>query len=292
MKKLVILGTENSHASIFSGYFNALLPNGKRVYPDLEVYGVYGDEVSTKKLQDNKGVKVIAKKPDEFIDIADGCLVTARKGSLHLEYAKPYIEKGLPVFIDKPFTSSVKDAKELCELLKKYKAPYIGGSGVKHAKDVKMVKDKVAKLIDEGIFKGALLSFDIELDSEYDGFYFYATHLIEMMIEIFGYGAKSVFAERNGNSATAIVDFGKFSVTLQFTDGVGHYQSLLFYKGGVDHREINIDDIFETEAKNYAEVVRTGVSPQTYDQMIYPIIVAEAIDKSMHTGKLVEIKNS
>lgn len=290
MKKLVVIGTENSHASIFSGIYNALLPNGKRVYPDLEVYGAFGDEVSTQKLLDLKGVKEVAKNFDDFVDIADGCLVTARKGSLHLKYAKPYIEKGIPVFIDKPFTSSVKDAKELCELLKKYNAPYIGGSGVKHAKQVKDVKARVKELQDAGLFKSAVLSFDVQLDSENDGFYFYATHLIEMMIEIFGYGAKDVFAERNKDSATALVNFGDFSVTLQFTDKVGHYESLLFYQGGIEYKEINIDDIFQAEAKNYAEVVATGVSPQTYEQMIYPIIVAEAIEKSMKTGKVVEIK--
>ena len=289
MKKLVILGTENCHGEIFSGYFNALKPNGEKVYPDMEVAGVYGDEASMNAIKNKIGKVEMASHPHDLVDLADGVLVTARAGSKHLEYARPYIKKGIPVFLDKPFTSSVKDAEEACAMFKEYGNAYCGGSGVKHAKDVKAVKERVKELLEKDLLTSAVLSFDIQFNDPNDGFYFYATHLIEMMIEIFGYEAKSVYALRHGDGATAIVDFGKFGVTLQFTDKCGHYMSSLFCKGFVETKEIDIGDIFKKEADIFAEVVRTGVSPQTYEQMIYPIKVAEAIDKSMQTGLKVEL---
>lgn len=289
MKKLVILGTENCHAEIFSEFFNALKPNGEKVYEDMQVVGVYGDEESTSRLKKMLGDIEIASHPHDLINLADGVLVTARAGSKHLEFVKPYIKKGIPVFLDKPFTSSVKDAEEVCEMLKKHGNAYCGGSGVKHAKDVKDIKNRVKELIEKDLLTSAVLSFDIQFNDPNDGFYFYATHLIEMMIEIFGYGAKSVYALRHGDGATAIVDFGKFGVTLQFTDTCGHYTSMLFGKGFIETKEIDIGDIFKKEADIFAEVVRTGASPQTYEQMIYPIKVAEAIDKSMQTGLKVDL---
>ena len=290
MKKLVILGTENCHGSIFSGYYNALKPTGAKVYEDMEVYGVYGDEKSMNDIKEKIGVKNLAKHPHDFVKEADAVLVTARKGSVHLDFARPYIEKGIPTFLDKPFTSSLKDAIEACELAKKHNAPICGGSGVKHAKDVLAVKERVAQLIKDGLLKSAVLSFDIDMNSENDGFYFYATHLIEMMIAIFGYGAKTIQAVRHGDGATAIVDFGDFAVTLQFTDTCGHYISMLFCKGFVENKEIDIGDIFKKEADMFAEVVRTNKMPQTYEQLIYPIKFAEAIDKAMQTGEKISIE--
>ena len=105
MKKIAILGCENSHAD---GFLDIIKNNGK--FSDVEVIGVYSEEnEAAQKLKDEYGVAVM----ENFADLAgkvDGVMVTARHGAKHLEYIKPYIESGVPVFMDKPITIDPDEA--------------------------------------------------------------------------------------------------------------------------------------------------------------------------------------
>ena len=86
MKKIVILGCENSHADIFLGF----IKNDMK-FSDIEVSGVYSDEKSAAEaLSEKYGVKVM-NAYDEAVGEIDGVIVTARHGNNHYKYAAPYI---------------------------------------------------------------------------------------------------------------------------------------------------------------------------------------------------------
>jgi len=119
MYRIAILGTENSHAMTFAKYMNLPGADGKKPFPDMEVVGVYGDEASAGAIVKEAGVAHAAQSPDEFLGKVDAVMVTARWGSRHVPYAMPYAEAGLPLFMDKPFTSDSAQAKEFIALLKK-----------------------------------------------------------------------------------------------------------------------------------------------------------------------------
>jgi len=90
MYRIAILGTENSHALTFAKLINLPGADGKKPFPDMDVIGVYGDDESAKAVTREAGVRYIAESPDEFVGRVDAVMVTARKGSLHFPYAKPY----------------------------------------------------------------------------------------------------------------------------------------------------------------------------------------------------------
>jgi predicted dehydrogenase len=79
MKKIVILGCENSHANSF---LNFIRDNTK--YSDVEVLGVYSDDApAAQKLADEYGVKIMSAY-DEAVGQVDGVIVTARHGDNHI----------------------------------------------------------------------------------------------------------------------------------------------------------------------------------------------------------------
>ncbi|MFH1353843.1 MAG: Gfo/Idh/MocA family oxidoreductase [bacterium] len=59
-------------------------------------------------LKEIKGVEVVVDSGDGV----DGVIV-ATPGSTHAEVAMPYVEAGVPTFIEKPMTTSLKDAKRI-----------------------------------------------------------------------------------------------------------------------------------------------------------------------------------
>ena len=80
MKKIAILGCENSHADTFLN----LIYNTDG-YRDIEVVGVYSNEPeAVKKLNEKYGVAILENYTDAVGKI-DGLIVTARHGDLHYE---------------------------------------------------------------------------------------------------------------------------------------------------------------------------------------------------------------
>ena len=127
MKKIAILGCENSHAATFLDFIY-----NTDSYRDVEVVGVYSNEpAASKALNEKYGVKILENYTDAVGQI-DGLVVTARHGDLHYEYAQPYIESGIPMFIDKPVTIKESEAIEFMKELKSRGIKVSGGSSLKH----------------------------------------------------------------------------------------------------------------------------------------------------------------
>ena len=104
MKRIAILGCENSHADAFLKCIKEMAE-----FSDVRVVGVYSNErEAAEKLKEKFGVSVM----DDYADAVgkiDGLVITARHGDNHYKYAKPYIDSGIPMFIDKPITISEAD---------------------------------------------------------------------------------------------------------------------------------------------------------------------------------------
>ena len=132
MYRIGILGSENSHASAFSEIFNKPDENGAFKYPDCHVVAVGGHyPESNKEVFEKFGLDFIAEKPEDMLGKVDAVMVTARDGKFHPEFARPFVEAGLPMFIDKPFAVDPAEALALVRLAKSKNVPLVGGSSVK-----------------------------------------------------------------------------------------------------------------------------------------------------------------
>lgn len=291
MYKIGIIGTENTHAMAFSKIIN--LPNpatGERLYPDVKVVGVYGpDEDSAQAIINEAGAEFMAKSPDDFFGKVDAMLITSRKGSLHSGYAMPFVEKGMPLFIDKPFTSDVKEAEALIEAAKKSGSKICGGSGCRLAYDILMLQNSVRNLSASGDMVSASINFAADPDSEYDGFYFYAPHLTEMALAAFGHDVKSVYATENNGSRLSIWNYDNFSVSLHYTKGTSTSSAVVYSKTGNIMRNIDISMIYNHEVDHFVHMLRTGEMPEPYESLVQPVRMIAAIEESIKTGKTVKI---
>ena len=61
------------------------------------------------------GVEVV-NAPEDLIGSIDAVMIEYQAGNVHLPAAQPFLEAGLPTFVDKPFTCSIADAQKLAEL--------------------------------------------------------------------------------------------------------------------------------------------------------------------------------
>src|SRR5580704_9828022 len=144
MIKLGILDFDTSHTIEFTKRLNHIdgTPKDQLVEGAQIVIGCAGEsKLSPERVagftdQMKKFGVPLVEKPAEMIGKVDGMLIEAVDGTVHYERAKPFLEAGIPCFVDKPFTCSVADAKKILDLSEKKKAPVFSSSSLRYAPEV------------------------------------------------------------------------------------------------------------------------------------------------------------
>lgn len=285
MYRIGIIGTENSHAAAFIEIFK-----NDANYSDMKVVcvgGMYED--ANEKLKEKYGVEVI-NEPEQMLGKIDAAMITCRDGKYHAKYARPFIEAGLPVFIDKPFTVDAQEALELVQLAKEKSSLMVGGSAVKSSYDILMLKNAVEK--DRNSVKGGSMVAPVSMKNEYSGFYFYASHLAEMCLNTFGYSPKAVTAKENNDNVVAMIEYENYTVSLLFASGIAKYFGQVVNADGIYSREVDISIIYKHECDEFANMLRNGKMKYSYEELIKPVYLLNAIYESYTTGKRVIIKGN
>lgn len=287
--RIGILGTENSHASGFAEYINKPDENGNMRCPDCRVTMVYGHyPEACEHLVKEYGVEKIANSIEEMLGNVDAVMVTARDGKFHLEFAKPFLEAGIPAFIDKPFTVDPKETVELISIAKKNNTPICGGSCLKFADSIEELKKMVIDA--DGKLAGGTVSAPIMLDSEYSGFFFYASHLTEMTLEVFGYNPRSITAVRHNGGVCATINYDGFSVTNHYNTGVYDYMVTLYLESGSVQKSIDLSMAGKKECANFINMLYTGEMSRPYEEFAIPVYYMNAVKKAYETGERVDIE--
>ena len=282
MKKIAILGCENSHADAF---LNFIYNTDK--YRDVEVVGVYSNEpAASKALNEKYGVPVMENYTDALGKI-DGLVITARHGDLHYEYAKPYLDSGVPMFIDKPLTIKASDAVEFMNELKSRGIRVSGGSSLKHDIGVKTLKADRENLVD-GETLGGFVRAPLNADNVYGGFYFYAPHLVEVVSEIFGRYPVSVEAKRVGKTTNVQFNYDNYTANGTFVDDNYVYYACRFADKSV--KGMNLESTvehnwFESEFDEFYSLLGGADPSVSYEDIFSSVFVMNAIDRSLASGK-------
>jgi len=289
--KIAILGAESTHAKTFASQLAG--KDGSKLFPDVELVGVYADkalpdsDAGVQAILKNSACQYITDQYDKFVEQVDGVMITSRHGSRHLEYASPYLEKGIPVWIDKPICSSIKDAVELVRIAGKYDTPVCGGSSLVFSKEIK----EAASFVKENreTIRGGHVTAPIHMDSEYDGFWFYAQHAIQMMLEVFGMEVRKVAASRGGKFVQAVYEYDDFSVSVYF--GTGYTMTL--YKDNYHAEPMKISTGgSEKELEEFYHIVKDGHGNISYNDWILPVFLIDATIKAYEQNKLIDVDES
>lgn len=277
MFKIGILGSDNSHAQHF-----ARLCNVEKVYgDDVRIVAIYGnddDPNHTKEVAEKGEIPFIANNPEEFMGKVDAVMVVYRRGSLHVPHILPFIEAGYPVWIDKPVCESIEDIELLRKAVEK-----------NNTLTLPILPDKVesGRI---GNVSGGCINFPGDLESEYGGIFFYGSHLIEMMLSVFGYDVKSVTAKTIApKNSMVIASYEDKMVTLAFNNLCSSYYVTVYGDKKVCSQEVDISFIYKLGFAKFVEMLKTNKMPLSFDDLVKPVYVLNAIKKSLDEDREVQI---
>lgn len=153
-----------------------------------------------KTLKEEHGIEFV-DRPEDLIGKVDAICIESVDGSVHLERAKPFLEAGIPLYIDKPFACSLAEAKEIVELAAKKNLPLFSTSSLRYALEVMEIQenpDKYGKVVGLDVFSPA------SLHPRNPGLFHYGIHGVEMLYALYGPGCEEVWSISTEGSDTVM----------------------------------------------------------------------------------------
>ena len=271
MYKIAILGCENSHANNFL----RLIADG--AYPEIEVIGIYSNESeAVQKLHDQFGTPILNDFADAVGQV-DGVMITARHGDNHYKYAKPYMDAGIPMFIDKPITCTEEEAVTFMREAKARGIRLCGGSTcVALAETLALAEDVRTEAL--GVIRGGAVVSPYQPNSPYGGFTFYAQHLIEIMTTIFGEGIERVLVDAREDAMTFTARYADYSVQATYLEKISYYSASVYGGKAVRNEILRFTpESFRHEMNDMLALLRGEPMKKSYESFIYPVFIMNAL---------------
>lgn len=178
MIRIGVANIDVSHPKAFAEY---LKKDGRARYVAVYNDGFRGDD-EVEAFMRGYGLEKRCDSVEELADCVDIGFVQGCNWDKHLDYAMPFIERGKPVFIDKPIVGSEADCRRLEELAAGG-AVILGSSSVRYCEEIASFASRSEQE------RGRILNiFGTAGVDEFN----YAIHIIEGIGGVVGTGADSV----------------------------------------------------------------------------------------------------
>ena len=236
-----------------------------------------------KQLQD-WGLKIV-DSPEALLVEVDVVLVESLEGSKHLDRARPFIEAGKSLFIDKPFTDSIDDARAIIELAAKHGAKLMTGSSLRYALEVQELHAKVDEV---GPVVSAVAYSPSKPLNDVPALVNYGVHGVETLYGVMGGGCQKLSCVDYGALQTVTGQWadGRTGVMLGVQEGGGHgYGFSAWCEKGFMVREIDSGFIYRELLKAMAKYFQTGETPIPIEQSLEVMVfIQKALESSAKGG--------
>ncbi|MFM8270710.1 MAG: Gfo/Idh/MocA family protein [Gemmata sp.] len=223
----------------------------------------------------------LVDKPADMIGKVDGMLIEAVDGTVHYERARPFLEAGVPCFIDKPYACSLDDAKRMAELAAKKKLPIFSSSSLRYAPEVVdyLGDAKKGKVVGCMVYGPASASPVPERNA---GLFHYGIHPVEVLYALMGPGCKRVTCthDKDTDTVTGHWGDGRMATVRGIRKGASGYGFVGFGEKAVQPVAIGTKFIYRELLKKIVEMFKTGKSPLDIAETIEIVAFIEAANRS------------
>ena len=228
------------------------------------------------------GVEIV-DDPKEMIGKVDGVLIEAVDGSVHLERARPFLEAGVPMFVDKPFACSLKDAVEMAELARKKDVPIFSSSSLRYALEVVEVEEKADEF---GKVLGAHAWSPAPTHPRNPGLFHYGIHGVETLYALMGRGCESLRCIHTDDAEVVVGKWrdGRIGVVRGTRKGPHAYGFTVWCERRVHSASINVAYIYRELLKRIVEMFRTGKPPLDIEETLEIVAFIESALESANRG--------
>ncbi len=242
-------------------YLGAQPPGSVRL-PDTQVTHLWTDDpAEARHVAAAALIPNVVERPEEVIGHVDGVMISTDDGFDHVRRARPFVEAGLPVFVDKPLASSVEDLRTFVQW-QRNGARLLSSSGLRYAAEI---DDCVARLPTVGKLRwvSGVTCKNWER---------YGIHLLEPLFRLVGPGFLSIRLESQpGLEIAHLRHRSGVEMTLpMIEDGGGSFGTIHVY-GTTGHFAVRPSDTynnFRSQVLAFINFVRTGQASYPFSDTV------------------------
>ncbi|MDN5900557.1 MAG: Gfo/Idh/MocA family oxidoreductase [Brachybacterium sp.] len=277
--RIGLIGTENSHITHFTRFLNV-----EERYPGARATALVGGRSPrNQELAELGGIDLVVETPEDLGEQVDAGIVSTRDGAKHLAHARPLLESGKPVLVDKPLATSVEDAQELLAIAQRTGAVLVSCSALRFVPEIA----HFSPTAETGALRHLHVVGAADPDSEYSGLFFYGIHHVEAALEILGNpvvepGSLEVDVSRTGDTVVAHLALQGVPVTLTFvTPGEGTkvpFHATAVMENAVISHELTLSKDYNAPAlAEFLSAAERGTSSRTPADLLSPVVVLSSI---------------
>lgn len=203
----------------------------------------------------------VVERPDEVIGVVDAVIVATDIGSEHVERCRPFIEAGVPVFVDKPLVDNSADLETFTRWVREGRA-LMSSSSMRYAKTFMPYRLSTHEL-------GALRFVSITTPKSWER---YGIHALEAIYPILGPGFISVrnTGDRERNVVHLKHRCGADIVVVASADMLGAFGCLQLCgtHGAVQLCSGDSYFSFKSQLEAFIAYLRTGVRPYPFEETV------------------------
>jgi len=235
---------------------------------------------NSKKISRASKIKNIVKNYQNLIGQVDGVIIARDDPQSHFKIAKLFLDKKIPIFIDKPLTDNLK---ELGRFAKYYQTNLIMScSAMRYAREIKEAKKNISKLGKIKVIYGIGPK----------DWTTYGVHLLEAIYGLLKIKVKYVqsIGRENENIVHLRTKDGK-NIILQTSNEIQPLFQLILY-GTRGYLLINLSDLFYMFKKTlslFTKMIKTKKLPIKFSETAEIIRVIIAGNMSKKNGKIIKL---
>jgi hypothetical protein len=285
--RLGIIGTDTSHAVVFTGMFNDPAAKdhvaGARVVaafkggsPGIPSSWTRVDKYA-EELRAKWNVELVADIPT-LCQKVDAILLESNDGRIHLAQARQVIAAHKPLFIDKPLASTLEDAREIVRLAREADVPFFSSSSLRFAGIATAMKFSDAK--------GAIVWGPGPLEEHHQlDLSWYAIHPIELLFTLMGTGCEEVSRITTADSDDIVGRWkdGRLG-SVRTLRPYGDMGAVVFRPETVVQSDHSMEDGYRPLLVELVKFFETGKPPVTPEETLEIMSFMDAAQRSKAAG--------
>ncbi len=264
MIRLGIVDFDSSHSLEYTRRFNHVgVDAGQRVEGARVVMGWPGtSEMGPERIPgfargiEECGVELV-DAPEAMIGRIDAVLVLSLCGAAHLERVRPFVEAGVPAYVDKPFACSLADADEMLRLSQEHGVLLFSGSAMRFCGEVLDFRQREREL---GRLHGMVSYGPAKRAEGNPGLFHYGIHTVEILLEMMGSGCRELSATytEEADLLTARWEDGRVATLRGNRAGATAYGFVGFCENGVIHSAVSTRYAYRNLCRRLVTAFETG----------------------------------
>lgn len=244
MIRIGFFGSDSTHTEALGKRINA----ADGAYRDrARVTAIWGEDgAQTAAKAKLLGIDRVAARIEEALDDIDLAMVIGRFGESHYRPASLAIERGIPVFVDKPFTVSSDEAQRLAALGRQRGVGVCSGSPLRFARETLELQQAVDAAPRDWVTMVATVPAsctDLGPDPRLDSAFFYGIHGLEVLLQLAGHDIARISTHYGGSVITSHIELndGRTVAFQLVRDAAELYAIDVYFRDRCLRREVTLD---------------------------------------------------